>query len=75
MTTSTLSAEYRARHSAELLTRQQAADYLGVKPQTLAVWASTGRYKLTFVKVGRFARYRLADLDTWLESRTATQTS
>ena len=58
----------------ELLTRQEAAEYLGVKPQTLAVWAVTGRYDLPVVKVGRLVRYRRSDLDKWLESRTCTHT-
>jgi excisionase family DNA binding protein len=53
-----------------LLTREQAAEYLGIAPQTLAVWASTGRYSLPMIKVGRCARYRRRDLDKFLESRT-----
>ncbi len=62
-------------HSSSLLSRQRAAEYLGMAPQTLAVWASTGRYGLRFIKVGRIAKYRKSDLDAWLDSRTATQTS
>ena len=54
----------------KLLTREQAAAYLGVKPRTLAVWASTRRYGLRFVKVGRAVRYRMADLERWLAART-----
>lgn len=53
-----------------LLTRNQAAEYLGVKPQTLALWASTKRYKLPYVKVGRSVRYRRSDLEAFLNSRT-----
>ena len=53
-----------------LLTRQEAAEYLGVKPQTLATWQLTRRYHLPVVKVGRSARYRLQDLERWLQSRT-----
>jgi excisionase family DNA binding protein len=55
---------------ATLLTRKEAADYLGLKPQTLAVWHCTGRYGLPVVKVGRSCRYRLADLEAWLAART-----
>jgi len=54
----------------ELLTREQAAAYLGVRPQTLAVSASTGRYNLPMVRVGRSVRYRVADLERWLSART-----
>ena len=58
----------------ELLTREQAAEYLGIRPQTLAVWATSGRYGLPFIRVGRRVRYRRADLDRFLESRTITST-
>ena len=54
----------------KLLTRREAAEYLGVKPQTLAAWHVTGKYKLPLVKVGRSVRYRLADLEKWLAART-----
>ena len=53
-----------------MLTRPQAAEYIGVRTGTLAVWASTHRYDLPFVKVGRLVRYRREDLDRWLRSRT-----
>jgi excisionase family DNA binding protein len=53
-----------------LLTREQAAEFLGVSINTLAVWASTKRYALPVVKVGRSVRYRQSDLDQWLEART-----
>lgn len=53
-----------------LLDEKQAADYLTVTPGTLSVWRSTGRYCLPFVKVGRRVRYRLSDLDAWLEARS-----
>ncbi|MCX5653264.1 MAG: helix-turn-helix domain-containing protein [Planctomycetota bacterium] len=55
---------------SELLTRAEAAEYLGLAAQTLAVWASTQRYALRYVKVGRNVRYRKADLDRFLEART-----
>jgi excisionase family DNA binding protein len=53
-----------------MLTREQAADYLGVKPGTLEVWASTQRYALPYVKVGRCVRYQRADLDRFIEAQT-----
>ncbi|MFA3790836.1 helix-turn-helix domain-containing protein [Aliiglaciecola sp. SL4] len=59
----------------ELLNRNDAADYISVKPQTLSVWATTGRYSLPFVKVGRKVFYRREDLDNFLSSRTITQTA
>lgn len=54
----------------EIYTRAEAATYLGVKVSTLAVWSCTGRYDLPMIKVGRLARYRKADLDRWLETRS-----
>lgn len=49
-----------------LLTRREAAVYLGVAEQTLAVWKCTGRRSLPFVKIGRLVRYRKADLDAFI---------
>lgn len=60
--------------SDRLLTRREAAEYLGLQEQTLAIWASTGRYALPVVKVGRSVRYRQSDLERWLTERTRTQT-
>ncbi len=56
--------------ASDLLTRQQAAEFLGLKPQTLAVWATTGRYSLPFVRVGRSVRYRRSQLEQFLARRT-----
>ena len=55
--------------SSELLSRTEAAAYLGVKAQTLAVWACTQRYDLPYVRVGSLVRYRRADLERFIESR------
>ena len=57
------------QHPAPLLDEQQAAQHLNISPGTLSVWRSTGRYSLPFVKVGCRVRYRLADLDNWIQSR------
>ena len=54
----------------QLLTRKEAAEYLGIKVDTLAVWASTHRYNLPMVKIGRLVKYRQSDLDACIESRT-----
>ena len=55
--------------SDTMLSREQAAAFLGVKPQTLAVWASSHRYNLRYFKIGRLARYRLSDLERFIEAR------
>ena len=57
------------------LSRKEAAAYLGVSPGTLEVWASTGRYDLPFVKIGRLAYYRRSELDVFIKSRTRTSTA
>jgi excisionase family DNA binding protein len=53
-----------------LLTRTQAAKYLGVKVETLHNWACTGRYNLSFIKIGRLAKYRKSELDDFIDRRT-----
>lgn len=55
---------------SDLMTREEAAAYIRKRPQTLALWHSTGRYGIPVVKVGRSAMYRKADLDAWLQRRT-----
>lgn len=57
-------------NSEQLLSPQQAAEYLGISEGTLAVWRCVGRYDLPYVLVGRRVRYKLAHLDAWLERRT-----
>jgi excisionase family DNA binding protein len=51
---------------ADLVSRKEAAAYLGASEHTLAVWASTKRYPLPYVKIGRLVRYRRADLDAFI---------
>lgn len=53
-----------------LRSRREAANYLGVAPQTLAVWACTKRYHLPLVKIGRHVKYRQSDLDAFIERNT-----
>ncbi len=59
----------------KLMTRKEAAEYLGIRPQTLACWASTQRETIPYVRVGRSVRYRKSDLDAWIESRVVTSTA
>ena len=39
----------------EFLTRKEAAKYITMRPQALAVWAVTQRYDLPMVKIGNWA--------------------
>jgi len=54
-----------------LLTRPEAAAYLGVSIHSLHDWASTGRYALRFFRVGRKCVYLQSDLDAFMASRAA----
>ena len=49
-----------------LMNPEQAAEYLSIKLATLAVWRSTNRRKLAYVKVGGQVRYRREDLDRFI---------
>ncbi|PYF81554.1 helix-turn-helix protein [Marinomonas alcarazii] len=55
-----------------LLSRNEAAQFLGVRHQTLSTWACNGRYGLRYVKIGRRAMYRVSDLEDFLDRRTIT---
>lgn len=52
----------------ETLTNDAAAEYIGVKPQTLKNWRVQKRGP-AFVKVGSKVRYLPADLDDWLRGQ------
>ncbi|BBV29158.1 helix-turn-helix domain-containing protein [Citrobacter freundii] len=60
--------------NSKKLTRSEAAELLGVNPQTLANWAHTGKVKIPFHKVGRKVIYFKSDLDAYLDSTRRTQT-
>jgi excisionase family DNA binding protein len=48
----------------------EAAEYLGIKENTLAVWRCVGRYDIEYIKVGRLVKYRKSALDAFLKRRT-----
>jgi len=55
-----------------LLDTEQAAAHIGVTPRTLEVWRCVKRHTIPYIKVGRLVKYRQADLDAWLVSRTVS---
>lgn len=59
---------------SQFLKRQQAAEYLNVKRSTLEAWATRGGGP-AFVKLGRAVRYRISDLEKFIESRIRQNTS
>jgi predicted DNA-binding transcriptional regulator AlpA len=54
-----------------LLMPTEVAAMLGVKEHTLAVWRSTHRVPLPYVKVGRKVRYRLSDVLQFIGKRAS----
>jgi len=58
-----------------LLNPNETSALLGVTNGTLAVWRSTGRYQLPYLKIGRKVYYRRGDINAWLQGRCHTHTS
>lgn len=54
-----------------LLTVDAAAEYLGYKPNTIRNKVSLGQLPAT--KIGRTLRFRLSDLNRWIEEQSATR--
>jgi len=53
-----------------LLSTFEAADYLGIPRQTLAVWRScNGHGGPAYVRLGRYIKYRIEDLDEFIRSQ------
>jgi excisionase family DNA binding protein len=50
-----------------LLSRKEAAAYLGINERTLANWKCAKRYQLPTVKIGRLVKYRQSDLDLFIK--------
>lgn len=55
--------------SRTMMDRKEAAKYIGIAPGTLANWDSTGRFNIPKYRIGRLIRYKIEDLDTWLEEQ------
>jgi len=55
-----------------LLTTKEAADFLGIPVRTLENWRCNQRYDLPYIKIGRLIRYRMTDLENWVQVHTVT---
>lgn len=66
MSNATAEAIVRMIAPSGLMTPDEAGEYLRIKPATLAVWRSTNRKKLAYVKIGGRALYRKEDLDAFI---------
>lgn len=60
--------EYEATDE-QLLTPEQVAKQLVIEEATLAVWRSTNRQPLPFVKLGGLVRYRRQDVHEFIASK------
>ena len=49
-----------------------AAAYLGMSPNTLRKWRTTGRGP-AYIRCGRLKKYRLADLEAYIEKQMVTR--
>lgn len=58
----------------DLLSTESAADYIGVKKNTLEVWRVRGCGPV-YKKIGGAVRYRISDLEAFLESCSRKSTS
>lgn len=59
--------------TSPLLTTEQTAQILSIKPRTLVIWRYEGRSELPFVRLGRAVRYRLEDIQSYIEGKTHRQ--
>ncbi|MFD0003547.1 helix-turn-helix transcriptional regulator [Streptomyces sp. NPDC127178] len=52
-----------------LITRAELAGYLGLPVATLAQWTYRGTGPRS-IKVGRHVRYRMSDVEAWLDAQS-----
>ncbi len=62
-------SEKQNKMDEQRLDTKQAAEYLGLSPETLATWRCTKRQEIPYLKLGSRVKYLKSDLDAWLESR------
>lgn len=77
LTTMTMTSDLQPtpQRPTTLLTEQDAASYLQLTCRALQAWRYQGRGP-QFVKISaRAVRYRLEDLETWVETRLRSSTS
>jgi excisionase family DNA binding protein len=55
---------------SELLTARQVGAYLGFAPATIVDWYEAGKLPFGY-KLGGRLRFRLSDLEAWLETKRA----
>jgi excisionase family DNA binding protein len=58
--------------ASRMWTHEETAAFLGIKEQTLYFLNHKGRGP-KYYKIGRYCRYRSADVEQWLETRCTTR--
>jgi excisionase family DNA binding protein len=58
------------KESSPLLTTEQAAALLGMKPKTLIKWRFDKSVALPYVHFGRSVRYKQSDVDKFVAANT-----
>jgi len=61
----------KSSQPSQLLTPQQLAEYLQKPPKTLAEWRSRGVGPKYLKPGGHDVRYRLSDVEAWLDEQGA----
>jgi len=64
----------QTKTTAVVMTVTQAAEYLGLAVSTLNKWRCHGGGPI-FIKMGRAVRYRVEDLETYINSASRSSTS
>jgi len=60
-------------HNDKLLTGHEAAKILGIKAASLAQRRWRGDLALPYVKLGKVIRYKLTDINTYIEKNTIAE--
>jgi hypothetical protein len=59
----------------KMFNTNEAANYLGVSPKTLSNSRSSGvGVNINFIKIGKCIRYRISDLDKYIDEHTYQHT-
>ena len=58
-----------------LVDTNEASSYLGLKPKTLINNRNTGKgVQIPFIKIGKAVRYKVSDLENYIEEHTFNNT-
>lgn len=67
-----INGDWNSDTDDKLLTAEETSEELHTAVATLAVWRSTGRYKLPFTKIGGKVFYMFGHVRQFKHSRTIT---